>query len=255
MDEVSVLMKIRHPNILHFFGIWISPQGETHIVTEYVSKGCLQDFLQDQKGKIPVQTLLEIGDQVSSGMAYLEGRKIVHRDLACRNLLVRPGEQEGKLEAKISDFGLSREVEDFYSSSESKLPVKWTAVEVFRFNKHSSKSDVWSFGITLWEILSYGAIPYPDFDNTTTRTKVLAGYRMSKPEICPDVVYEVMKDCWKEDPNERPTFREVNSRIKEIIKELYPTYKQTYEAPPSEDPQAESLYQLTPPTKEDVIYN
>jgi serine/threonine protein kinase len=131
-------------------------------------------------------------------MAYLEMKNVVHRDLSCKNLLIK--EESGNFKIKISDFGLSREVDDFYTSTESRLPVKWTAPEVFRFNKHSAKSDVFSFAITMWEIYELGSIPYPDMDNSTARKKVMEGYRLPCPSLCPPGVFSLMTRCWNEDP-------------------------------------------------------
>eukprot|EP01114_Cavostelium_apophysatum_P013781 TRINITY_DN3418_c0_g1_i2.p1 TRINITY_DN3418_c0_g1~~TRINITY_DN3418_c0_g1_i2.p1 ORF type:complete len:701 (-),score=152.53 TRINITY_DN3418_c0_g1_i2:17-2119(-) len=215
-QEMNVLMQMRHPNIVQFLGVYSNDKKETFMVTEFLSKGSLQDLLQ--AAPIAQNQQIQLIEQIAAGMAYLENKEVVHRDLACRNILVK--EEDGQLLAKISDFGLSRHVEDFYESVTSKLPVKWTAPEVFLYNKHTVKSDIWSFGILCWEILERGKIPYPNFDNLTCRDQILKGYRMPKPENCPDSLYKLMLDCWHEKPDKRPSFHEVHSRVKAVMKEL-----------------------------------
>jgi len=180
-------------------------------------------------------------------MAYLEGKNIIHRDLACRNLLCK--EESEILIVKISDFGLSREIEDFYESQDGNLPIKWTAPEVFKTSKHTIKSDVWAYGITIWEIFSFGEVPYSDLDNSLTREKVSNGFRLPKPSECPNIIYQLMLDCWKENPNERPSFRDITLRLKEIIHQLFPD---EYDKPPE---LKQTIPQFGQAPEENVIYN
>jgi len=182
--------------------------------TEFLSQGSLLDLLHKDKTLFSDSTQRDLIEQISSGFSYLESKNVVHRDVACRNILIK--EEEKRLVSQIADFGLSREVEDFYETESGKIPVKWTAPEVFKFNKHSSKSDVWSFGITMMEIVMYGEMPYQNFDNLTTRQKVLEGYRMPKPEECSQQLYNIMMLCWRANPDERPTFREINTILKKL---------------------------------------
>jgi len=156
--------------------------------------------------------------QTSSAMVYLSKQKIIHRDLALRNILAsQVGDQHI---IKIGDFGLA----DYRRSSAvallSELPLKWCAPEIFTTGEFSSFSDVWAFGIVLWEIFTYGKKPYPEFTAIITRAKVLEGYRMSPPENCPIIVSELMQWCWKDSPNERPLFIQIYIRLSTLWKEV-----------------------------------
>jgi len=214
-QEISLLTKFDHPNVVKFLGVFASADKMAYIVMEYMNKGALNSLLETQRNEISISHLLEMCKQVAQGMEYLESKKIVHRDLACRNLLVK--DTPDGLLIKISDFGLSREVADFYESEEREVPIKWTAPEVFRYNKHGPKSDVWSFGITIWEIFEYGMLPYPDMDNNTARVKVLCGYRLPQPIDCPLELYSLIMRCWEDKPEARPTFNEIAEKIQRII--------------------------------------
>jgi serine/threonine protein kinase len=150
-------------------------------------------------------------------MKYLESKKVVHRDLAARNLLAAHGDKDHAITVRISDFGMSRKLEKTYYTIQGtkELPIKWSAPEVFNFGTWSNKSDVWAFGITMWEIFSYGAIPYPSMSNQQTVEEVEKGYRMPAPNECPPEVHKVMLKCWEKDPTERPTF-EVHKTVKNV---------------------------------------
>ncbi|KAF2980791.1 hypothetical protein EK904_008528 [Melospiza melodia maxima] len=148
-------------------------------------------------------------------MEYLEANNFVHRDLAARNVLV----SEDNI-AKVSDFGLTKEASS--TQDTGKLPVKWTAPEALREKKFSTKSDVWSFGILLWEIYSFGRVPYPRIPLKDVVPRVEKGYKMDAPDGCPAVVYEVMKKCWTLDPGHRPSFHQLREQLVHIKeKELY----------------------------------
>jgi serine/threonine protein kinase len=145
--------------------------------------------------------------QAAAGMTYLEEKKVIHRDLAARNLLATHGDIHHKATIKIADFGLSRITEaGFYKSETKTIPFKWTAPEVILHGTYSSGSDVWSFGITMWEIFSYGELPYHSMTNKETTDAVVQGYRLSSPSKCPQSIYQVMQFCWKENANDRPSF-------------------------------------------------
>ncbi|KFO65382.1 Tyrosine-protein kinase CSK, partial [Corvus brachyrhynchos] len=152
---------------------------------------------------------------VCEAMEYLEANNFVHRDLAARNVLV----SEDNI-AKVSDFGLTKEASS--TQDTGKLPVKWTAPEALREKKFSTKSDVWSFGILLWEIYSFGRVPYPRIPLKDVVPRVEKGYKMDAPDGCPAVVYEVMKKCWTLDPGHRPSFHQLREQLVHIKeKELY----------------------------------
>eukprot|EP01117_Protostelium_nocturnum_P003899 TRINITY_DN15162_c0_g1_i1.p1 TRINITY_DN15162_c0_g1~~TRINITY_DN15162_c0_g1_i1.p1 ORF type:complete len:310 (+),score=81.70 TRINITY_DN15162_c0_g1_i1:649-1578(+) len=204
--EVLVLMRLNHPNVIRLLGI-CTQEEQQYMILEYCPLGSLSDFLQSEETilKLTVVDKLLIILDISSGMNYLEEEKIIHRDLSARNILVV--ESGKRYIAKISDFGQSKESEYYYGGKN--LAIKWSSPETIKFNKSSSKSDVWSFGITCWEIMSNGEIPYQGMSNAECVQKVKDGYRLERPDGCPQNLFEIMEECWKEAPSERPTFREI----------------------------------------------
>jgi len=156
---------------------------------------------------------------IAAGMTYLASRSVVHRDLGARNLLV--SKADGKFVVKVADLGISRLIkENEYVSTQSQFPVKWSPPEVIRYFQFSSKSDVWSFGVAMWEIFEAGTVPYPGMTNKETTEFVLGGGRMIKPKACPPEVYEIMRKCWEEKPENRPSFKNIFDSMKEIIKQM-----------------------------------
>jgi serine/threonine protein kinase len=177
---------------------------------EYLSKGSLDKVLIIEKDLLKIEDLITFSKHTAAGMQYLEENKIVHRDLALRNLLVAPGTNE-KYIIKISDFGLSRIMEkDYYKTDDITMPIRWSAPEVLEKGIFTLKSDVWSFGIVLWEIFTFGKLPYFEYKkNLEVIEKILSGYKLEKPENCPNVIYELMLQCWNKNYEERPTFKKV----------------------------------------------
>nr|KAF6401730.1 megakaryocyte-associated tyrosine kinase [Rousettus aegyptiacus] len=205
LDETAVMTKMQHKNLVRLLGV-ILHQG-LYIVMEHVSKGNLVNFLRT-RGRALVNTpqLLQFSLHVAEGMEYLESKKLVHRDLAARNILVSED-----LVAKVSDFGLAKAERKGLDSS--RLPVKWTAPEALKHGKFSSKSDVWSFGVLLWEVFSYGRAPYPKMSLKEVTEAVEKGYRMEPPEGCPGPVHTLMGSCWEAEPARRPTFRKLAEKL------------------------------------------
>ncbi|KAK9880544.1 hypothetical protein WA026_011781 [Henosepilachna vigintioctopunctata] len=151
------------------------------------------------------EDILSFGRQIALGMEYLSNQKVLHRDLAARNILMCE-----KKRLKVSDFGLSRDVymdSVYCKTTVGRLPIRWMALESLTHQIYTTQSDVWSFGVLLWEIVSFGGIPYPGIETCELLKFLKRGDRMTKPPYCSDNIYSIMTDCWKESPNDRPTFR------------------------------------------------
>ncbi|XP_034443468.1 tyrosine-protein kinase CSK-like isoform X1 [Hippoglossus hippoglossus] len=210
--EASVMTQLRHDNLVQLLGVIVEENGSLFIVTEYMAKGCLVDYLRSRgRTVLGGDALLNFTLDVSEAMAYLETNNFVHRDLAARNVLV----SEDNI-AKVSDFGLTKEASS--TQDTAKLPVKWTSPEALREKKFSTKSDVWSFGVLLWEIYSFGRVPYPRIPLKEVVPRVEKGYTMDCPDGCPEVVYNIMKMCWNLDPAARPSFQMLKERLQHISK-------------------------------------
>ena len=169
-----------------------------------MSRGSLVDFFSKGEGQSSqLPTLIDMAAQVAAGMAFLETQGYIHRDLAGRNILV--GEN---FICKVADFGLAGLIEDDeYTAHEgAKFPIKWTAPEAAIYNKFTIKSDVWSFGVLMTEIITKGRIPYPGMSNVETIQQVDRDYRMPQPPGCPEPLYQIMLHCWNREPKSRPTF-------------------------------------------------
>eukprot|EP00061_Rhincodon_typus_P017662 g46455.t1 len=177
--------------------------------------GNLLDYLREcHKEEVNAVVLLYMATQISSAMEYLEKKNFIHRDLAARNCLV--GENHM---VKVADFGLSRLMtgDTYTAHAGAKFPIKWTAPESLAYNTFSIKSDVWAFGVLLWEIATYGMSPYPGIDLSQVYDLLEKGYRMEQPEGCPPKVYELMRSCWQWNPMERPSFAEIHQAFETMF--------------------------------------
>lgn len=214
LSEARILKQYDHPNIVKLIGVCTQRQP-IYIVMELVPGGDFLSFLRKKKDELKTKQLVRFAVDAAAGMAYLESKNCIHRDLAARNCLVGEGSV-----LKISDFGMSRQEDDgVYSSSGLKqIPIKWTAPEALNYGRYSSESDVWSYGILLWETFSLGVCPYPGMTNQQAREQVEKGYRMACPQRCPDDVYKVMQRCWQYNPEERPKFSELQRDLAAIKK-------------------------------------
>jgi serine/threonine protein kinase len=180
---------------------------------EYLHMGDLETFLKSDEGEsLSIKEKIWIAIHIARGLNHIQSQlKINHNDLAARNVLLTLNDRsnEGKYLAKISDFGLSNKIEDYhlsyqYGGSEVKIPVRWVAPEVFMRKKFSQWSDVWSYGVTVWEIMENGLVPYWEKStNEEVKTFVAEGGRLKKPAGCPLPVWTVLEACWKEKPSER----------------------------------------------------
>ncbi|OCT89696.1 tyrosine-protein kinase Fes/Fps [Xenopus laevis] len=213
--EARILKQYSHPNIVKLIGV-CTQKHPIYIVMELVQGGDFQTFLRNEGPKLKVKELIRMSENAAAGMEYLESKHCIHRDLAARNCLVTE-----KNVLKISDFGMSREEEDgVYSSTGGmkQIPVKWTAPEALNYGRYSSESDVWSFGILLWEAFSLGSVPYAVMSNQQTREAIEQGVRLLIPDNCPDEVYNLMLRCWEYDPKKRPNFSIVHQELVNIRK-------------------------------------
>ncbi|XP_075422961.1 tyrosine-protein kinase Tec isoform X1 [Ascaphus truei] len=213
IEEAKVMMKLTHPKLVQLYGA-CTQQRPIYIVTEFMEHGCLLNFLRQKRGQFSSDSLLSMCQDVCEGMNYLEENKFLHRDLATRNCLVNEA-----VVVKVSDFGMTRYVLDneYTSSSGAKFPVKWSPPEVFNYSKFSSKSDVWSFGVLMWEVFTEGKMPFETYSNYEVVTKITDGVRLYRPKLATNKIYEIMNACWHEKPEGRPRFSDLLNAIGQIL--------------------------------------
>ncbi|XP_077327347.1 tyrosine-protein kinase Fes/Fps isoform X1 [Lithobates pipiens] len=215
LSEARILKQYSHPNIVKLIGV-CTQKHPIYIVMELVQGGDFLTFLRNEGNRLKMKELIRMSENAAAGMEYLESKHCIHRDLAARNCLVTE-----KNALKISDFGMSREEADgVYSSTGGmkQIPVKWTAPEALNYGRYSSESDVWSFGILLWEAFSLGSNPYTSMNNQQTREAIEQGSRLPAPDNCPEDIYELMLRCWEYDPRKRPSFSTVHQELISIRK-------------------------------------
>lgn len=223
LKEAQTMAALDHPHIVRLIGVC---EGDPFmLVMELAPLGPLSKHLRQHRD-MSVQDILVLMLQVAMAMEYLESKQFVHRDLAARNVLL-----VNESFAKISDFGMSRALglgKEYYRAEVAgKWPLKWYAPECIYYFKFSTKSDVWSFGITLWESLSYGDKPYKGMVGREILQMFERNERLPQPEKCPPNIYKIMKSCWQYKPEERPTFLELFEMLREIVGDLCPTVSPT----------------------------
>ncbi|XP_018342502.1 PREDICTED: proto-oncogene tyrosine-protein kinase receptor Ret [Trachymyrmex septentrionalis] len=252
LSEYQLLKEAQHPNVIRLLGACTTPPGApVYLIIEFAEFGSLRNYLRrsrhlESENRIPAPTsllstspiniseesqcsdnalnytitprdILSFAWQISKGMTYLADIKLVHRDLAARNVLLATGKV-----CKISDFGLTRDVyeDDAYlKRSKGRVPVKWMAPESLADHVYTSKSDVWSFGVLLWELVTLGASPYPGVDVHNLYNLLKAGYRMEKPSNCSHQLYKLMVSCWHQEPGMRPSFKELTSHWERMLED------------------------------------
>ncbi|KFQ52502.1 Ephrin type-A receptor 3, partial [Nestor notabilis] len=216
LGEASIMGQFDHPNIIRLEGV-VTKSKPVMIVTEYMENGSLDSFLRKHDAQFTVIQLVGMLRGIASGMKYLSDMGYVHRDLAARNILIN-----SNLVCKVSDFGLSRVLEDdpeaAYTTRGGKIPIRWTSPEAIAYRKFTSASDAWSYGIVLWEVMSYGERPYWEMSNQDVIKAVEEGYRLPPPMDCPAALYQLMLDCWQKDRNNRPKFEQIVSILDKLIR-------------------------------------
>ncbi|XP_056284294.1 ephrin type-A receptor 7 isoform X3 [Pseudoliparis swirei] len=236
--EASIMGQFDHPNVVHLEGV-VTRGKPVMIVIEYMENGSLDGFLRKHDGQFTVIQLVGMLRGIAAGMRYLSDMGYVHRDLAARNILVN-----SNLVCKVSDFGLSRVIDDdpeavytttgkmqdimhliftpasdlHFTEQGGKIPVRWTAPEAIQYRKFTSASDVWSYGIVMWEVMSYGERPYWDMSNQDVIKAIEEGYRLPAPMDCPPGLHQLMLDCWQKDRAERPKFDQIVSILDKMIR-------------------------------------
>uniref|UniRef100_A0A8D3EEJ7 receptor protein-tyrosine kinase n=1 Tax=Scophthalmus maximus TaxID=52904 RepID=A0A8D3EEJ7_SCOMX len=214
--EASIMGQFNHPNIIRLEGV-VTKSKPVMIITEYMENGSLDTFLKKNDGQFTVIQLVGMLRGIASGMRYLSDMGYVHRDLAARNILVN-----SNLVSKVSDFGLSRVLEDdpeaAYTTRGGKIPIRWTAPEAIAYRKFTSASDVWSYGIVMWEVMSYGERPYWEMSNQDVIKAIEESYRLPGPMDCPEALYHLMMDCWQRERSSRPKFDEIVCLLDKLIR-------------------------------------
>ncbi|XP_072227933.1 fibroblast growth factor receptor 1b [Leuresthes tenuis] len=222
ISEMEMMKMIgKHKNIINLLGS-CSQDGPLYVVVEYASQGNLREYLRARRpagleywsglrqatlGSVEIRELVSAAYQVARGMAYLASKKCIHRDVAARNVLVTEDNV-----MKIADFGLARDIHhiDYYKkTTNGRLPVKWMAPEALFDRIYTHQSDVWSFGVLLWEIFTLGGSPYPGVPVEELFKLLKEGHRMEKPSACTQELYLMMRDCWHAVPSHRPTFQQL----------------------------------------------
>ncbi|XP_051908086.1 ephrin type-A receptor 7 isoform X2 [Hippocampus zosterae] len=214
--EASIMGQFDHPNVVHLEGV-VTRGKPVMIVTEFMENGSLDAFLRIHDGQFTIIQLVGMLRGIASGMRYLADMGYVHRNLAARNVLVN-----SNLVCKVSDFGLSRTINDdpeaVYSTTGGKISVRWTAPEAIQFRKFTSASDVWSYGVVMWEVMSFGERPYWDMSNQDVMKALEESYRLPAPMDCAPGLHQLMLDCWKKDRGERPKFDQIISILDKMIR-------------------------------------
>uniref|UniRef100_A0A3P9LNZ3 receptor protein-tyrosine kinase n=1 Tax=Oryzias latipes TaxID=8090 RepID=A0A3P9LNZ3_ORYLA len=218
LSEASIMGQFDHPNIIHLEGV-VTKSSPVMIITEFMENGSLDSFLRQNDGQFTVIQLVGMLRGIAAGMKYLCDMNYVHRDLAARNILVN-----SNLVCKVSDFGLSRFLEDdtsdptYTSALGGKIPIRWTAPEAIQYRKFTSSSDCWSYGIVMWEVMSYGERPYWDMSNQDVINAIEQDYRLPPPMDCPSALHQLMLDCWQKDRNNRPKFSQIVANLDKMIR-------------------------------------
>ncbi|XP_035489609.2 epidermal growth factor receptor [Scophthalmus maximus] len=215
LDEAYVMATVEHPHVCRLLGICLT--STVQLVTQLMPFGCLLDYVKENKDNIGSQHLLNWCVQIAKGMNYLEERHLVHRDLAARNVLVKTPQH-----VKITDFGLAKLLnadEKEYHADGGKVPIKWMALESILNRTYTHQSDVWSYGVTVWELMTFGTKPYDGIPASEIAGVLEKGERLPQPPICTIDVYMIMVKCWMIDADSRPRFRELIAEFTKMARD------------------------------------
>ena len=214
LEEAYIMQQFDHQHIIKLIGICSS--SPIWIVMELARHGELRAYLQNNKHRLELSSLVLFSYQLSTALSYLESKHFVHRDIAARNVLVSSHDC-----VKLADFGLSRWIdnETYYKASKGKLPIKWMAPESINFRRFTTASDVWMFGVCTWEILMMGVKPFQGVKNSEVIGKLENGERLALPTNCPPQLYSLMSSCWAYEPSKRPTFQQLKAALSDIKEE------------------------------------
>ncbi|XP_041273160.1 tyrosine-protein kinase Mer isoform X5 [Onychostruthus taczanowskii] len=227
LSEAACMKDFDHPNVIKLLGVCIELSSlqvpKPMVILPFMKYGDLHSFLLRSRLEmapqfVPLQTLVKFMVDIALGMEYLSSRNFLHRDLAARNCMLRDD-----MTVCVADFGLSKKIYsgDYYRQGRiAKMPVKWIALESLADRVYTTKSDVWAFGVTMWEIATRGMTPYPGVQNHEIYEYLFHGQRLKKPEDCLDELYEIMSECWRADPATRPTFSQLKVQLEKLLENL-----------------------------------
>ncbi|XP_071661696.1 tyrosine-protein kinase Mer isoform X2 [Patagioenas fasciata] len=227
LSEAACMKDFDHPNVIKLLGVCIELSSQQvpkpMVILPFMKYGDLHSFLLRSRLEmapqfVPLQTLVKFMVDIALGMEYLSSRQFLHRDLAARNCMLRDD-----MTVCVADFGLSKKIYsgDYYRQGRiAKMPVKWIAIESLADRVYTTKSDVWAFGVTMWEIATRGMTPYPGVQNHEIYEYLFHGQRLKKPEDCLDELYEIMSACWRADPAARPTFSQLKVHLEKLLENL-----------------------------------
>ncbi len=210
------MKSLDHPNLVRLYGV-CAEEDPILLLTEYLEEGSLLEYLQRRKSNKDLCSQMEMCDillQVAKGMSYLSNCLLVHRDLAARNILVGSRSSGVFPVVKVADFGLARIMdpggEEYRATTAAQLPLKWMAPESFSHSVYKPASDVWSFGVLMYEVFTHGKKPYPRMDGRKVQEKHGEGWRMERPADITEEMFQKMLNCFDADPSKRPTFKELS---------------------------------------------
>lgn len=214
LKEVVMMYQLNHPNVIRLLGV-CTEYEQYMIVAEFMAHGNLRDFLMNREPVLSLTDKLYICYQVVCGLEHMVSQNIVHRDIAARNCLVGPN-----LVVKVADFGLSRSLtmSNYYKKVGGQVPIRWMSPEALKYGKYTPESDVWAFGVLMWEVYTEGHFPYSGYSNEEVQGMLENGTKLHVPPHCTEDVSVLMQATWEGDPAKRPTFRALRTRLNQMLR-------------------------------------